>query len=850
MLIGQQLAGSELLKKKLEEKKNAKAKARSIGASATDIAKGSVTADQAIQRLDNKIEQKPKVQYPDIRQQALQGRKERIANAIKNRAERNGGDQGSAMMEVAIAEYEQGADPTMPQFSNAGAETPNFMDDMGLQTSVMERDLAEQEKKQATAELMGYAGKIKNKWDKQVKPNIDSMMNLAGDPKYMEWLSTLGLSGSTMTNLAQGRESYIQSYAEEMRQNFNNDLLWMENLEGIKKQAEADYMSKVKIVNSEIDRLKNDKSEIINKADDGQGNLILTMRDPVTGAVKTQTIEGGAGKAEMKTIQANNNVYQLDPNTGEAKMIIEGQQDNKLDIRSVGNQVYGIDPVTGETKLLAGEQEQEQSSIFGNVNVNNLQSKTKTGQGKVTYQSPNGVTLNYTGKLPVAQKEDGSFEFSKEHIERKNGNQCGGYVNDITGLGVGDSFESKKQYAQESEPIAGGIFVYPIKSGTYAPNGHIGMIESVFQDENGNRKVRTSEYNHDGKQEHANRTFTLKNGKWIDDATGQAKEMTFGAGVVADQQPQQQAGQGQYTGDTFYDGLMNDYASGKLDRDDIFKYVENEEDAKELIRRASLIEVADEGDNPEALERARAIMSPSSNVKLSDFTPTDKQEIIPILNRLKEEASQRNDFEGVMKASAGGKTPTQQFLTSMQKAGVVLNQLDTLNDKMLEGSIQDEEGNNIDLSPLSGWLAEKNPWDKDAQEIKAILKSTVPNLARGVYGEVGVLTDQDIENYIQTIPNLQQTDDVKKAVLAATLKTVKNSIESNIEINARAGYDMSGYADYYERIDGKVREMEKDLGIKRPEEEKQLQSDTDLLLGTTQPPATFDKEDQDEWDNL
>jgi hypothetical protein len=65
-----------------------------------------------------------------------------------------------------------------------------------------------------------------------------------------------------------------------------------------------------------------------------------------------------------------------------------------------------------------------------------------------------------------------------------------------------------------------------------------------------------------------------------------------------------------------------------------------------------------------------------------------------------------------------------------------------------------------------------NPYDTDAQTLKAQLQSLIPNLARGVYGEVGVLTDNDIHLYSQTVPNLKGTEDVNKAILAMTLQTV------------------------------------------------------------------------------
>ena len=83
-----------------------------------------------------------------------------------------------------------------------------------------------------------------------------------------------------------------------------------------------------------------------------------------------------------------------------------------------------------------------------------------------------------------------------------------------------------------------------------------------------------------------------------------------------------------------------------------------------------------------------------------------------------------------------------------------------------------------------------------------------PMLARGIYGEVGVLTDNDIRLYQQTIPNLTQTDDVKKAVLALTLRTVRNGIKDQIEINAGAGRDLSGLADKYQALEDKIAELD------------------------------------------
>jgi hypothetical protein len=51
---------------------------------------------------------------------------------------------------------------------------------------------------------------------------------------------------------------------------------------------------------------------------------------------------------------------------------------------------------------------------------------------------------------------------------------------------------------------------------------------------------------------------------------------------------------------------------------------------------------------------------------------------------------------------------------------------------------------------------------------------------------VGVLTDNDIRLYAQTIPNLRQTKDVQKAVLAMTLDVVAGGYKRQLQTLAAA----------------------------------------------------------------
>lgn len=171
------------------------------------------------------------------------------------------------------------------------------------------------------------------------------------------------------------------------------------------------------------------------------------------------------------------------------------------------------------------------------------------------------------------------------------------------------------------------------------------------------------------------------------------------------------------------------------------------------------------------------------------------------LNKLRDEALSNGDIYGVIRASAGGKDVDATFIQSFEKGVNVLYQIGDLQNTI------DKEA----TGPIEGIIRSNNPYDTKAQQIKAQLQAIVPNLARGIYGEVGVLTDNDIANYSRTLPNLKSTEDVRNAILAITLKSVQRSLENKIRTAAGFGRDVSGIYDLYNQIEKKVKEIEASL---------------------------------------
>lgn len=188
---------------------------------------------------------------------------------------------------------------------------------------------------------------------------------------------------------------------------------------------------------------------------------------------------------------------------------------------------------------------------------------------------------------------------------------------------------------------------------------------------------------------------------------------------------------------------------------------------------------------------ADSIMSGALNLNDVSTAKNYRSEVAAELNRRIQTATEKGDIYGTMRASASfDKEPSDTFLQSMEKTISVMEQLGVLQQNIA----------GTDTGPLMGAFRSANPWDDNAQTIKAQLSAIVPNLARGVYGEVGVLTDNDIKTYSKTIPTLTSTEDVRNAVLYITIDMIKRNIETKIKNQAAGQRDMSGYADIYKQV--------------------------------------------------
>lgn len=107
---------------------------------------------------------------------------------------------------------------------------------------------------------------------------------------------------------------------------------------------------------------------------------------------------------------------------------------------------------------------------------------------------------------------------------------------------------------------------------------------------------------------------------------------------------------------------------------------------------------------------------------------------------------------------------------------------------------------NMDTGPFMGWLKSKNPWNADAALAAMSSAGLSPLVAKGVFGEVGALTDSDLQRYGKTIPSITNTAVANKAAARYVEALVLKSSMATIENAAKNRRNVSAYAEDYKAM--------------------------------------------------
>lgn len=159
----------------------------------------------------------------------------------------------------------------------------------------------------------------------------------------------------------------------------------------------------------------------------------------------------------------------------------------------------------------------------------------------------------------------------------------------------------------------------------------------------------------------------------------------------------------------------------------------------------------------------------------------------------------------------GDKNLVGAQLEQVQKAMTGLSGIETLNGLLIQG----QDGLNL-TGPVTGrvrGLLTKLGGDADAAAINAAIQGLVPTVARGIFGEVGVLTDTDIANYKKTIPNLTSAEDQNRLVSLIMLDVLGRSMENTLLTNAMNQTNVSNFAPALQNVRARVSAEKARLGV-------------------------------------
>lgn len=156
---------------------------------------------------------------------------------------------------------------------------------------------------------------------------------------------------------------------------------------------------------------------------------------------------------------------------------------------------------------------------------------------------------------------------------------------------------------------------------------------------------------------------------------------------------------------------------------------------------------------------------------------------------------------GTTRAEAFGKKPVRQLgeteIRDFSQARLAKENAERIAELIAQIGTQD---------PVVGRFRKANPYDTKVVELQNLITQMVPGLARGIFKEVGVLTETDIALYTQTIANPTLTKEQADNATKQLLKTINLSIALQLDTLKRANKDVEDFEDI-------LRESEREIAL-------------------------------------
>ena len=196
----------------------------------------------------------------------------------------------------------------------------------------------------------------------------------------------------------------------------------------------------------------------------------------------------------------------------------------------------------------------------------------------------------------------------------------------------------------------------------------------------------------------------------------------------------------------------------------------------------------------------------------------DKGMVNSEVAEIKRMYAESDNFSDNLKSTSGGgrlSSGDSEKLVDSQMAASMMNSLSE--------HIAEE-----DTGPLAGAIKNANLWDSNAQLIKSEINSLMPKVARGLYGEVGVLTDTDIARYEKTIGNLSKTEKANALITLSFYDKLMTGFTLNLENYMNNGKDVSKYIDAYENLKQQTESVYEKYGMEYKTDEQSSEDESDL----------------------
>lgn len=200
-------------------------------------------------------------------------------------------------------------------------------------------------------------------------------------------------------------------------------------------------------------------------------------------------------------------------------------------------------------------------------------------------------------------------------------------------------------------------------------------------------------------------------------------------------------------------------------------------------------------------------MSQFFGSKPSELSPGLRERYIIERKKFFDDAVKTGSNEKIVEASyVWGDAPSESASDSLDKYKFTTDRLSELSNLL----------KNEKTGPMVGfWRQFKSGlgFDDKAALIKAQITKIIPGLARGVFNEVGVLTDQDVAMYSRTIGNLNTPEEVNEALTRAAMDMVARGFENKLATLAKSRKNVSGYLSQLKDVKLQSRKL---LGVEEP----------------------------------